>query len=60
MIGSLFLDNQPNQGVLVVNFFLIYYFSLFVPIFDLVDVVEYILLLLYMLRSSQDLLVKYE
>ena len=68
MIGSLISTQQAqSRGTtydgLVVNFFLIfksYYFSLFVPIFDPVDAVDYVLLPLKLLRASQNLLVKYE
>ena len=66
MIGSL-ISTQPAQsmGTTYDGFsghfcfiFEIYYFSLFVPIFDLVDAVDSILLLLKLLRASQNLLLK--
>ena len=50
--------NQPNQGVkrtmVSVVIFLIYDFSLFVPIFDLVHAVDAILIPLKQLRASQN------
>ena len=64
MIGSL-IASQPAQsrgttydGLSGHFFFIfkIYYFSLFVPIFDLVHAVDSILLPLKLLRASQNLL----
>ena len=50
--------NQPNQGVqrtmVLVVILLIYYSSLFVPIFDLVHAVDAILIPLKQLRASQN------
>ena len=53
-----FYSTSPNQGVqrtmVSVVIFLIYDFSLFVPIFDLVHAVDAILIPLKQLRASQN------
>ena len=59
MIGSL-ISTQPAQSrgttydCFGCHFFLIYDFSLFVPIFDLVHAVDAILIPLKQLRASQN------
>ena len=66
MIGSL-ISTQPAQSrgttydgfsghFFFFFFFEIYYFSLFIPIFDIVHAVDSILLPLKLLRASQNLL----
>ena len=58
MIGPLISTQPANQGVqrtmVLVVVFLIYYFSLFVPICDLVHAVDAILIPLKQLRASQN------
>ena len=58
MMGSL-ISTQPAQSrgtstMVLVVIFLIYYFSLFVPIFDLVHAVDATLIPLKQLRASQN------
>ena len=58
MIGSL-ISTQPAQSMGIAcdslsGHFLIYYFSFFVPIFDLVHAVDAILIPLKQLRASQN------
>ena len=58
MIGSLISNQLPQSRGTTYDcfngYFLIYYFSLFVPIFDIVHAVDAILILLKQLRASQN------